>query len=127
MADRLVLDTNILIDFFRKRPEAIAFVRGLMARPVVSAITVAELFTGVREGAERRDVEEFLFKCVVVDIDEQIATRAGLILRQYRKSHNVGLADALIAATGEADAARIATLNTKHFPTVAPTDLVKPY
>lgn len=113
---RYLLDTNVLVDFFRYRPEAVNFVDSLRQRPVVSVVTITELFAGVREGTERTDVERFLMRSVHIDVDEQIATRAGLMLRQYRRSHGVGLADALIAATVEAEQATLVTLNTKHFP-----------
>ena len=125
MTSRLLLDTNVLIDFFRKVPAAVSFVGGLSRRPVISSITVAELFAGVREGQERAGVEKFLSEAVVLDVDEQIALRAGLLLRQYSRSHGVGLADALIAATAEADAAQLVTMNAKHFPMLP--DVLVPY
>jgi predicted nucleic acid-binding protein len=125
VTDRILIDTSILIDHFRKRPEAMNFIANLSGRPIVSVITVAELFAGVRQGQERREIESFLSRSVLIDVDEQIGIRAGLILRQYRKSHGVGLADALIAASAEADSARVATLNVKHFPMFS--DLFVPY
>mgnify|MGYP000852648065 CR=1 FL=1 len=36
--------------------------------------------------------------------------------RDYGKSHGVGLADAILAATAEAEKAELKTLNTKHYP-----------
>ena len=53
------------------------------------------------------------------------AVRGGLFRRDYGKSHGVGLADALIAATAELAQATLVTLNAKHFP-MLPTVLV-PY
>ena len=125
MSDRLLLDTNILIDFLRRHSHAIAFVDSLATRPAISVITVSELFAGVREGRERDELERFFSRSVVLDVDEQIAMRAGVLLRLYRKSHGVGLADALIAATAEAESARLATLNVKHFPMLP--DALVPY
>jgi predicted nucleic acid-binding protein len=116
VSDRLLLDTNILIDFLRRHAHAIAFVDSLAARPALSVITVSEPFAGVREGRERSEMERFFARSILLDVDQQIAARAGLLLRTYRKSHGVGLADALIAAMAEADGARLATLNIKHFP-----------
>ncbi len=45
-----------------------------------------------------------------------IAAAGGLIRRDYGKSHGVGLADAIIAATVELRKADLVTLNRKHFP-----------
>jgi predicted nucleic acid-binding protein len=120
-----VIDTDILIDHFRRLPSALEFVAKLQRRAVISVITAGELFAGVREGTERVEIERFIERAVLIDVDEQIALRAGLILRQYRKSHGVGLADALIAATAEAESAQVASLNEKHFPMF--TNVFVPY
>ena len=45
--------------------------------------------------------------------------------RQYHKSHNISLADALIAATAEQYQAKLVTLNSKHFPMTK--DVIVPY
>ena len=50
---------------------------------------------------------------------EDIAIKGGLYRRDYMKSHNVGLADAIIAATAELRQAELAALNKKHFPMLA--------
>jgi predicted nucleic acid-binding protein len=70
-------------------------------------------------------VEEFLTRTILLEVDERIAVRAGLMVRPYRKSHGVGLADAIIAATVEVEDARLATLNVKHFPMLP--DVLVPY
>jgi len=127
MSGRFLLDTNVLIDDSRRRPEAVAFMRSLLARPVISAITVAELYSGVREGAERATLDRFLAKAVVVDVDSQLAEQAGLFVREFGKSHGVAIADAMIAATPVAEHAVLATLNTKHFPMLPPDRVLKPY
>jgi len=114
--ERLLIDTDILIDYLRGQPKAIAYLESLPEPPLLAAITVAELYAGVREGNERKALERFLATIEVVPLDEAIATRGGLYRRDYAKSHNVGLADALIAATAEFRNATVVTLNQKHFP-----------
>src|SRR4051812_12730 len=109
MGRRLLLDTDVLIDYLRERPESVQFVETLESRAVLSVITVAELYAGVRDGQERAELESFVQRSVLIDLDEQICTAAGLLLRQYRKSHGVGLADALIAATVQSQHARLAS------------------
>ena len=125
MVDRFLIDADVLIDFFRGRPEAEAFISGLRSRPIVCTITVAESFAGVRDGSERDELETFLRRCAVIDIDEPISVRAGLLLRQYRKSHGTGLADALVASAAESSNARVAMLNQKHYPMLG--DVLVPY
>ncbi len=92
---------------------------------LISAITVAELYAGVRDGAERTKLDEFVRAFEIVAADREISVKGGLYRRDYMKSHNVGLADALIAATAEIHQARLATLNGKHFPMLA--NVIIPY
>lgn len=121
----LLLDTDIIIDYLRNRPEAIEFIEGLKERPATSVIVVAELYAGIRDGGERQRLVELLDATTIIAIDEPLAVEGGLIRRQYGKSHGVGLDDALIAATAKAHGAALATLNQKHFPMLK--DVVVPY
>jgi len=49
-------------------------------------------------------------------LNAEIAKTGGLHKRDYAKSNGVGLADAISAATAEAENAELKTLNTKHCP-----------
>jgi len=53
MTDPVMLDTDIVIDYLRNLPDAIAFIQSLPSAPMLSVITVAELYRGVRDGKER--------------------------------------------------------------------------
>ena len=125
MAERLLIDTDVLIDYLRGKTDAVSYLEGLTESLLVSVITVAELYAGVREGAERTKLDEFIRAFEIVPVDREIAIRGGLYRRDYIKSHNVGLADALIAATAEFRQADLVTLNSKHFPLLA--NVVIPY
>jgi hypothetical protein len=122
---RLLLDTTVLIDFLRDQPKAIAYLNGLESKPCISAITVAELFAGVREGIERQALERMLDGLDIISVDGPIAERGGLHVRKFGPSHGTKLADALIAACAEAAHADLVTGNTKHFPMLA--NVVLPY
>jgi hypothetical protein len=119
MSQRLLTDTDVLIDFLRGRAEAVAFVHGLTDPPLVSAVTVAELYAGVRDGAERAALDALIATATVLPVDAATAVRGGLFRRDYGKSRGVGVADALIAATAELAGATRVTLNQKHFPMLA--------
>lgn len=125
MPQRLLLDTDILIDYSRQLQPAVTFLRGLNSRAVISAITVAEMCAGVREGNERVSLDRFVSGSDVVSVDAEVAERGGLILRQYGKSHGTGFADAIIAATAEIERATLVTLNRKHFPMLG--EVLVPY
>jgi predicted nucleic acid-binding protein len=116
MSARLLIDTDVLIDYLRGQAQAVAYLEGRAETLLVSAITVAELFAGVREGKERTSLSAFLSAFEVVAVDAVIAERGGLFRRDYGRSHSTGLADALIAATAEHVRAHLVTLNRRHFP-----------
>lgn len=122
----LLLDTDLLIEYLRGRPAAIEYLESLAsAHLAVSAITVAELYAGVRDETEEAALESFLEAFDVIPLSHALARRGGLHRRNHGPSHGVGLADALIAATAEAGEARLVTFNRKHFPMLQ--DVVVPY
>src|ERR1044071_5568218 len=77
------------------------------------------------KGAEREALDYFIAAFEIVPVDQTIASMGGLNLRDYGKSHGVGLADAIIAATAEVRKADLVTLNKKHFPML--TNIIVPY
>lgn len=125
MSERLLLDTDVLIDYLRGQAEAVAYLERLTTALLISAITVAELYAGVRDGEERTRLDAFISAFEIVPIDGEIAVRGGLYRRDYGKSYGVGLADALIAATALRKQATLVTLNKKHFPMLS--GVVVPY
>jgi predicted nucleic acid-binding protein len=125
MAERMLIDTDVLIDYLRGQAEAASYLDGLTAELFLSAVTVAELYAGVRQGEERIILEQFVMAFNVIPVDQVIAAVGGLMRRDYGKSHGVGLADAIIAATAEVKKIDLVTLNKKHFPMLS--NVVVPY
>jgi len=125
MARILLLDTDVLVDCLRSQKDAVVYLERQTAPLIVSTITVAELYAGVREGKERRILERFLLAFEMIPVDEEISKAGGLFRRDYGPSHGVGLADALIAATAAARKAILVTLNRRHFPMI--NDVQVPY
>lgn len=121
----MLIDTDVLIDYLRDRPVAVKYLESLLLPPAVSTITIAELFAGVREGRERKFLDEFSTTFTVVNVDKEIAKLGGLYRRDYFKSHGVGINDAIIAATAELAEYTLVTLNRKHFPMLR--DVLVPY
>ena len=93
-----------------------AFVHAHSARIILSSIVVAELYAGVKGGAEQAALENFVSLFRVAPVSAGIAKSGGLYKRNYGKSHGVELADAILAATAEAENAELKTLKTKHYP-----------
>ena len=116
MAGSILLDTDVLVDFFRGYIDAITFVNAHSDRIILSSIVIAELYAGVKGDAEQAVLENFISLFRVVPVSAEIAKAGGLYKRDYGKSHGVGIADAILAATAEAENAELKTLNTKHYP-----------
>jgi predicted nucleic acid-binding protein len=116
VSTRLLIDTDVLIDYLRGQADAVTYLEGLAEPLRMSVITLAELYAGVREGDERTKLDQFVKAFQLVAVTPEIAEKGGLFRRDYLKSHNVALADALIAATAESEQATLVTLDQKHFP-----------
>ena len=116
MNNRLLLDTDVLVDFLRGQPDAVAYVKSEADRISLSAIVVAELYAGARDDDDLRRLDDLMSLFPVIPVTADLARAAGLLKRDYSKSHGVGLADAVIAATAEALEAELKTLNVKHYP-----------
>ena len=115
----VLVDTDVLIDYLRGHPSAVRFVTGHIDDTIVSAMSIAELYAGVRgesEGPESLALVNFLDILRVEPVSREIARAGGLYRRDYGPSHGVGLADAVIAATAVAVDAALKTLNVRHYP-----------
>jgi hypothetical protein len=101
MPDLVVVDTDVLIDAARGVSEAVACLELIEqnASLVVSAITQMELIVGCRNKTDLRSLERFLTRFQVLNVNEQASATAVDLLRRYRLSHGLLIADALIAAT----------------------------
>lgn len=123
----ILVDTDVLIAHLRGVPPAREWLLGARDRAplAVSAITVAELTGGMRSG-ERREVWSLFTALRTEPVSDQIARRAGALMRTYRRSHGgIGLGDYLVAATALERGHELATLNVRHFPMV--DGLVAPF
>ena len=118
MASFFLLDTDVLVDFLRGYSKAVTFVNANSPRVILSSIVVAELYAGVRGDTEQTALENFVSLFPIIPVTSEIAKAGGLYKRDYGKSHGVGLADAIIAATCEAENAALKTLNVKHYPMI---------
>lgn len=116
MMGPILLDTDVLVDFFRRHSKAVAFINAHSERVILSSIVVAELYAGVKGDVEQASLGNFVSLFRVVPVSVEIAKAGGLYKRDYGKSHGVGLADAILAATSVAENAELKTLNTKHYP-----------
>jgi len=74
-----------------------------------------ELLVGCRNKTEQAYLNTFLSTYKRIVISEHISDEAVNLLRQFRLSHGLHIADALIAATVKVTGAEFVTKNYKHY------------
>jgi len=83
-----------------------------------SAIVVAELFSSrLLTGEDKRDLRKLLGLGETVEVDSEVALRAGELRALSRRLYGrkMKLPDALVAATAFLHSATLVTRNTEHF------------
>ena len=114
-----LLDTNILIDFFKGKREAQELMIRITedGRPAASILSISELRAGWNDEQAAQLIPK-LYKLVAVQsITKEIAEYAGKVKRAYKeKGTQLALVDTLIAATAIINDYQLVTRNTKDFP-----------
>lgn len=129
MADKIILvDTSILIDYYRKTNKEKSFWISLVRRGysfAISTVTKYEIYSGAT--ASQLTFWDSILKAIaVLPLDEasvDIAISLNSILKKKRKQ--IDLADLFIAATAVAYSLPIATLNKKHFDRIDTLQLIE--
>jgi hypothetical protein len=96
-----IIDTDILIDAGRGIQQAVDCLKDIKSNSslAISAITQMELMVGCRNKLELQKLDKFLKQFQVVKVNENITDHSIELLRRYRLSHGLLIADSLIAAT----------------------------
>ena len=115
----VLVDSDILIEVSRGRNADVVSkwidLSNSDAAVLYSPVSVAELWAGARPN--EYDTLNNLFRALMcIPIDAEAGRQAGVYLRQYRRSHGIEIADALIAAGAVANKAALWTRNRKHYP-----------
>jgi len=117
--ERLVLDTNIVIDLLKKVPSIVERFLALLEAEttfLISPIVVAEVYAGAFK-REHKDIEALFDLCQRVAMDSDTGRLAGLYANQYAKAfQGIALEDYLLAATARAHRCPLWTHNRKHYP-----------
>lgn len=115
----VLLDTTVLIDLMRGRPEAGRRLRALREAgdiPYVCALSIEETVRGLLPGEEDR-ARSLFAGLRIAPIEESEGWRAGAWRREVAaRGRTLAQADCLIAAAAASVRARVATGNPKDFP-----------
>lgn len=114
----ILVDTSILIDYFRKQSKEKTILYQLFSENedlAISVITKYELMLGSNPQQDLFWIA-LLQKMNVISLDESIIDETVRIKKELRsKNQEIGLADMLIAATAKVHQFKLATLNVNHF------------
>lgn len=137
----VLLDTNVLSELMRPRPEAQVlawFARQPEGSFYVSAITRAEILLGIAllpagkrrhalaQAAEQMFAEDFAARCLPFDADAA-AEYALLVATRSQRGRAISTEDGQIAATALSNGLPLATRNTKDFADIAGLILLNPW
>ncbi len=115
----ILLDSDVVIEILRSRDQVILSQWEALANSgtllLFSPVNAAEIWAGARPN-EHEVISRFFNPLTCVPIEYNIARLAGNFLRQFGKSHNLKICDALIAATAIQQKATLWTRNHKHYP-----------
>jgi predicted nucleic acid-binding protein len=115
----VVVDSDVIIWILRgNRQIADRFKSALIENDgsvFVTPVQLAEVFAGTLP-KERAVVDDFFGSLEVLAINETAGRLAGEFLNRFRKSHNVTLADAMVAAVSRVNGCELWTRNKKHYP-----------
>lgn len=71
MAERLLIDTDVLIEYLRGRERAVEYLEGLDFDLSISVISVAELFTGIKGDEEELALQQFLLAFTLLPLPKE--------------------------------------------------------
>ena len=95
----MIIDTDVLIDYFRARPEAEKAILQTPSRHI-SVVSLCELYQGCRDKKELEHIRHFLrdWKIEIVPIDHEQSYHTLFLMQSFVLSHGLKMADAMIAS-----------------------------
>jgi len=112
--EKIILDTNILIEILKNNAKTIKEVEKY-SQHYISSITKMELFYGARDKKELEELNKFVSLFTVIPLNKDISNLAEDLVYKYAKSHTLDIADSLIASTSLIMGYKLFTYNKKDF------------
>jgi len=112
----MLFDTDILIWCLRGNENAAKIINDIDPR-ALSIVTYMELLQGARDKKEMKLLRVFISELgfTVIPLTENISHRASIYMEEYCLKIELGIADALIAATAVENGLILFTGNEKHY------------
>ncbi len=112
----MIIDTDVLIWYLRGNEKAKSIVEDIVPF-AISVITYMEIIQGMKNKDEFKLFQKQMLRwnTNIIQIDQEISSRAMFYVQEYSLSHSMMLADALIAATVIQNSEILITANDKHY------------
>jgi predicted nucleic acid-binding protein len=112
----LIIDTDVLIWYLRGNTKAKDIVENSIPFSI-SVVTYMEIIQGMKNKEEFKIFQKQMLRwnTHIIQIDQDISSRAMFYVQEYSLSHSMMLADALIAATVVQNSETLITANDKHY------------
>jgi predicted nucleic acid-binding protein len=123
----MLLDTDILVDFLRGYPPAVAWLTSYPSSIAIPGLVAMEILQGGRNASEQKRIERELQRFAFYWPMLADCQRAFADFAAYRLSHGVDLLDTLIGHTAVGLNEPLATFNIKHYSVIAGLQTVQPY
>ena len=112
----MIIDTDVLIWYLRGNEKA----KDIVEKNIpfsISVVTYIELIQGMKNKNEFKLFQKQIlkWKTKIIQLDQEISSRAMFYIQEYFLSHSMQLADALIAATVVQNSEILLTANEKHY------------
>ncbi|MCX7067712.1 MAG: type II toxin-antitoxin system VapC family toxin [Methylococcales bacterium] len=115
MADYLLCDTCVIIDFINARSTVLNDLLAKDTHLFVNSIIEMELLQGARDKRELQVIKKKLLSFRLLDLQQVIFDSATELMRDYRLSHGLALPDAVIGSTAIYYQIPLYTYNQKDF------------
>ena len=112
----MIIDTDVLIWYLRGNNNAKKIINESIPFKI-SMVSYAELIQGIRDKKELKILQKYLknWSTEIIQVNENISTRAMFLVEDFYLSHSLEFADAVIAATVLEKQEILLTANYKHY------------
>ncbi len=122
----MIIDTDVLIWYLRGNEKARTVVENNIPFSI-SVVTYMEIIQGMKNKDEFKIFQKQIqrWNIQIIQLSQEISSRAMFYIQEYYLSHSMMLADALIAATIVQNNEVLLTANDKHYKFIPNLDCKK--
>ena len=122
MADRICVDTDVLIGLLRKDPASVSWFSRFEGKAILATTQINgfEMYCGafysIRREENLQAAEKLLQKMIMLNLTHESTRHAGeWFAKLKKKGHSIEMRDLLIGAIALTEGFRLKTYNRKHF------------